>query len=71
MTFVDRTARVVVILVIGLLLFAAVPVAAAVPGLINFQGILRDASGNPIADGSYSVTFRIYDAASAGTENEG
>ncbi len=39
---------------------------AAVPQLINFQGILRDESGNPVANGSYSVTFSIYDAPSVG-----
>jgi len=38
----------------------------AVPQLINFQGILKDGSGNPVANGSYSVTFTIYDAPSAG-----
>ncbi|HXF48407.1 MAG TPA: hypothetical protein VNL73_03140, partial [Verrucomicrobiae bacterium] len=39
----------------------------AVPQLINFQGILKDGGGNPVADGSYSVTFTIYDAATGGT----
>jgi len=34
----------------------------AVPQLINFQGILRDGSGNPVANGPYSVIFTIYDA---------
>lgn len=38
----------------------------AIPRLINFQGILRDGSGNPVPNGSYSVTFRIYDASSGG-----
>lgn len=38
----------------------------AVPQLINFQGILKDGSGNPVANGSYSVTFTIYDAATGG-----
>ena len=41
-------------------------VEGAVPQLINFQGILRDGGGNPVADGSYSVAFKIYDAPSAG-----
>ncbi len=40
---------------------------AAVPQLINFQGILRDGSGNPVANGSYTVTFTIYDALTGGT----
>jgi len=34
---------------------------AAVPHLINYQGKLTDASGAPL-DGSYNITFRIYDA---------
>ncbi|MCI0329619.1 MAG: tail fiber domain-containing protein [candidate division Zixibacteria bacterium] len=37
-------------------------VEGSVPQLINFQGVLRDGSGNPVADGSYSVVFTIYDA---------
>ena len=38
---------------------------AATPRLINYQGRLTDKSGMPL-EGSYSVTFRIYDAESAG-----
>ncbi|MGE5693282.1 MAG: hypothetical protein ACM3YF_05835, partial [Candidatus Zixiibacteriota bacterium] len=37
-----------------------------IPQLINFQGILKDGSGNLVADGSYSITFTIYDAATGG-----
>ncbi len=40
---------------------------AAVPKLINFQGILKDGSGNPVANGSYSATFTIYNAPVGGT----
>ncbi len=49
--------------------FGLVPSEAegAVPQLINFQGILRNGSGNPVADGSYSVIFTIYDAPAGGT----
>lgn len=39
---------------------------ADVPALISYQGLLADAGGVPVADGSYSVTFTIYDAASGG-----
>ncbi len=35
------------------------------PGRINYQGVLRDASGNPF-NGPVAMTFRFYDAASAG-----
>jgi hypothetical protein len=34
---------------------------------ISFQGILADESGNALPDGTYSVTFRIYDIASGGS----
>ncbi|MFA6217600.1 MAG: hypothetical protein WDL87_08150 [Candidatus Omnitrophota bacterium] len=38
---------------------------AAVPHLINYQGRLTDTSGQPL-EGTYSLTFRIYDAETAG-----
>lgn len=38
---------------------------AAVPHLINYQGKLTDTSGSPL-NGSYDITFRIYDAETAG-----
>jgi hypothetical protein len=39
----------------------------AVPNLVGFEGFLADGSGNPITDGTYSITFKVYDAATAGT----
>jgi hypothetical protein len=39
---------------------------AAFPHLMSFQGRLDDASGSPLADGDYSVTFRLYDDPDAG-----
>ena len=41
-------------------------VYAAVPHLINYQGRLTDSSGVPL-NGSYNLTFRIYDAETAGS----
>lgn len=38
---------------------------ATVPHLINYQGRLTDSSGVPL-NGTYELTFRIYDAESAG-----
>ncbi len=38
-----------------------------VPQLINYQGSLADASGNPVNNPSQSMTFKIFDAATAGT----
>lgn len=55
-------------------LFAAVVLIALsvglvfseVPQLINYQGLLADGSGNPI-NGTRSIQFSIYDAATGGT----
>ncbi len=45
----------------------AYPAAAGGTPVINFQGRLTNpATGLPVANGDYSVTFRIYDAATAG-----
>lgn len=40
---------------------------AVVPHQINFQGLLKDGAGSPVADGPYSVVFTLYDAASLGS----
>lgn len=56
---------------IGLLavaLFGASVVAAQPPQMITYQGLLTDASGSPVPDGNYSLTFRIYDASVGGTQ---
>lgn len=54
------------ILACSVLMFYMIGYVSAVPGQIGYQGILQDSSGNPL-NGSYSVTFTIYDAASGGT----
>lgn len=38
-----------------------------VPPTISYQGVLTDASGNLVSDGSYNLTFRLYEVASGGT----
>ncbi len=38
-----------------------------IPHLINYQGMLTDDSGNPLT-GSFDITFKIYNDASAGTK---
>ncbi len=48
-----------------LLLAAALPAAAQ---QMNYQGRLTDASGNPLADGQQTLEFRLFDAATGGTE---
>ncbi len=39
---------------------------SAAPTSINFQGRLATPSGNPVANGNYSVLFSLYDAPTAG-----
>jgi hypothetical protein len=40
--------------------------ALSIPQLINYQGRLTDAAGNPLT-GSYNMTFCLYEAATGGT----
>jgi hypothetical protein len=42
--------------------------AAQAPQTMSYQGLLTEASGSPVSDGNYSLTFRIYDAAVGGTQ---
>ncbi|MGH8004399.1 MAG: hypothetical protein ACRECJ_06725, partial [Limisphaerales bacterium] len=54
-------------ILLGLAVLFLTPVVLAdVPKLIHFQGILRDGSGNPVADAVYVIRFRIYDDSTAG-----
>jgi sulfatase modifying factor 1 len=46
-------------------LFAALPLAAQVPSLINYQGRLTDAQGQSVS-GNCTMAVRVYDAASGG-----
>ena len=50
------------IVVLSALVYAADP-----PQLINYQGVLRDSSDKPL-DGSFPMTFRFFDALTAGDE---
>ena len=63
-----RTKKVVINLVSILFLLSviSIPSEAQMPKKINYQGILTDASGNPI-NGSMQMTFSIYDVHSGGT----
>jgi hypothetical protein len=57
----------------SLILFACIlfvvsqDVWGALPRTISYQGILTDNNDVIVPDGSYSITFRLYDAASGGT----
>ncbi len=55
--------------VLTLVLFLLVPHAfAQVPGLMSYQGLLTNADGSALSDGTYALTFRLYDAEVGGTE---
>jgi hypothetical protein len=54
------------LLVLSILL-ASGPSLAGAPPVLNFTATLMDASGNPVADDSYDVTYGLYAAPSGGT----
>lgn len=56
-------ACVVVLLALAL---PALPSAAQAPQILSYQGVLTDNAGNLVPDGTYSVTFRLFDVSSAG-----
>ena len=40
--------------------------SAQVPLTLGYQGVLTEASGTPLADGDYNLTFKLYDVATGG-----
>ncbi|RMD85782.1 MAG: hypothetical protein D6813_15790, partial [Calditrichaeota bacterium] len=50
-----------------LLLLFTILAQAQIPQTMSYQGVLTDADGNPVADGSVSLTFKLYDVATGGT----
>jgi len=48
------------------LFVVAVAVGFAGPNTITYQGCVVSGGGAPVADGSYSMRFRVYDAVSGG-----
>ena len=55
------------LLLITLLMLIATSALAQIPLTMSFQGQLTDGDGNPVADGPFDLTFRLYDDASDGT----
>ncbi len=51
-----------------LVAFTLVGAAWAIPEMMNLQGSLTDSTNQPVADGGYNITFRIYDVESGGNE---
>ena len=62
-----RIARVAILLLPTSLLLSSFHVFAEVPHLIRYQGQAVDAQGVPL-EGPYTLTFRLYDAETAGTK---
>lgn len=54
--------RTLICLALGLLGIVS-SALSAVPNLINYQGRLTDAGGQPVSDGSYQIKFKIYASA--------
>lgn len=46
---------------------AVLPAWSQIPRTLSYQGVLTDSLGVPKPDGTYSITFRLYDGASGGT----
>ena len=46
--------------ILALLIVLPFAALAAVPQLINYQGLLSDGAGLPVPDGSYLINFKIY-----------
>lgn len=57
----------IAIIVTALCLVLVTAASATIPGIISYQGLLRDAGGNVVPNGNYSLTFRLYTAASGGS----
>ena len=58
--------RIILLTVIVICLFTGSS-SAAVPQLINFQGVLTDSAGAPL-DGPFDITFKLYGQASGGAD---
>jgi hypothetical protein len=51
---------------LSLLLLATAGTALAQAESVTYQGVLRDSAGDAVADGSYAMSFALYDASSGG-----
>lgn len=59
--------RVIWAILLIAVVFMAASVEAAPPSQMSYHGILRDANGAVVADGSYTMRFALYTATTGGT----
>ena len=59
-----RQKALILMAMVGLL---SVALHAEIPQLVSYQGKVTDGSGTPVADGTYTMRFRIYDQLIGGT----
>ena len=66
-SFMNRLSRLgITALFCGGLLLGSTTLSAQIERRISYQGLLTQPSGQPLADASYSLTLRFYDAATGG-----
>lgn len=53
-------------LLIALSMLLPFDASAQIPRILSMQGVLTDANNQPLPDGMYNITFRIYDSQSGG-----
>ena len=53
-------------LICGIILSAQI-LWSQIPETISYQGVLKNAGGNPITDGDYAIAIRLYEQADSGT----
>jgi hypothetical protein len=62
----QRWMVVLIVFCVGVIVFPR-DGSAQIPRTLSYQGILSDTLGTPKPDGTYAITFRLYDAPSGGT----
>ena len=66
-TMIQTTHWTTIICAVFVLVFVGSSVAE-IPQIISYQGKLTDTSGDPVADGSYDIRFKIFNAGTGGIE---
>ncbi|MGA8265969.1 MAG: hypothetical protein WB779_16110, partial [Ignavibacteriaceae bacterium] len=56
-----------IIVFLSVILFTVKSIQAQVPNTLNYQGVITDSGGKPVADGQYQLTFKLYTVATGGS----